>query len=401
MINLSALAKSLKTAMEAILLICVSLFLVSLLVFTVIEFFPFFLDSMNLQKIKYYSQRSMYIPDTSLVFTYRKNEQSNRFVTKGDLFTPILGVEASQIDWGGSWNKFGFRSNTSIAPFDILMIGDSYLEIGSDHLTLSEQLSRVSGLSTFNMGRAWYGPEQYNELFRRYASEISPKYVVYAFFGGNDINDVKEYDQWLKRGNYYDFVLNRSFFARYSLAISDTLSFLFESLEKNFDSLETSDRDVRLKNQSGVIRVGEQDVLMTIGNWNKKIPSEQMMNSKEWVRLQTLLLEFKEMAHNKGIKPLILYLPTKIEVYGSQFTGAGGQRFKKLIHSQLIYETNTATCLSKIVKKLDIPFLNLLPYFQKLSREGELLYYPFDTHWNVEGRKAAAIILSQYFSQHT
>ena len=39
--------------------------------------------------------------------------------------------------------------------------GVTYVEIGeTDQLTLTEQLTLVSGSKTFNLGREWYGPFQ-------------------------------------------------------------------------------------------------------------------------------------------------------------------------------------------------------------------------------------------------
>jgi hypothetical protein len=41
--------------------------------------------------------------------------------------------------------------------------------------------------------------------------------------------------------------------------------------------------------------------------------------------------------------------------------------------------------------------VNLLPPFKELARQGQVLYYPFDTHWNVSGRQAAVEVISKLF----
>jgi hypothetical protein len=37
-----------------------------------------------------------------------------------------------------------------------------------------------------------------------------------------------------------------------------------------------------------------------------------------------------------------------------------------------------------------------LSVFKNKAAEGHLLYYPFDTHWNVEGRRTAAAFIASH-----
>ena len=46
--------------------------------------------------------------------------------------------------------------------------------------------------------------------------------------------------------------------------------------------------------------------------------------------------------------------------------------------------------LSAIAAELDLELIDLLPPFRKAARAGELLYHPYDTHWNSAGRQRAA-----------
>ena len=46
--------------------------------------------------------------------------------------------------------------------------------------------------------------------------------------------------------------------------------------------------------------------------------------------------------------------------------------------------------LRTIVSELELPFVDLLPLFSEHAVEGELLYYPFDTHWTLHARQIAA-----------
>jgi hypothetical protein len=46
--------------------------------------------------------------------------------------------------------------------------------------------------------------------------------------------------------------------------------------------------------------------------------------------------------------------------------------------------------ITTLAQRGELPLINLLPYFEQQAEAGRLLYYPFDTHWNVEGIQAAA-----------
>src|SRR5262245_12698932 len=167
------------------------LFASTFLLFSLLEFVPALTEYINLQPIRYYAQRHEYHPDPTLVFIPNRAGQKSGATLQtnfvGDMYSPVYGVASPAIKYHATYSPEGFRSNSSASGFQVLVLGDSYVEIGEeDSLTLSEQLKLVSGLSTFNLGRAWYGPFQYLELFKQYAPLVKPQYAVLCFFDGND-----------------------------------------------------------------------------------------------------------------------------------------------------------------------------------------------------------------------
>src|SRR5215217_5371912 len=213
-----------KTIMFSVYIIVVSTFMI----FAVFELFPSVLDQVNLQKIRYYAQRAEYLSDPNLVFVPRRGERAVMTeVFTGDQYSEAYGVEVPPIRYQASYTSDGFRSNSSAPPFDVLVLGDSYIEIGeSDDSTFSEQLKQVSGLSTVNLGRGWYGPPQYLEVFKRYGLRTQARYALLAFFSGNDAEDTRQYMRWERGGeggDYYSFIVGRTnFFIRYLHAFRDT-----------------------------------------------------------------------------------------------------------------------------------------------------------------------------------
>jgi hypothetical protein len=152
----TALGSSCFRAWGVIRLILLGLYLVLVTTFSlysIFEFFPDLLNLVNLQKIRYYAQRAEYLSDSTLVFVPRRGEKViNTTDFRGDGYSPAYGVEVPPIRYHASYTREGFRTNSSPPPFDILVIGDSYIEVGeSDDSTFSEFLKQASGLSTLNL----------------------------------------------------------------------------------------------------------------------------------------------------------------------------------------------------------------------------------------------------------
>jgi hypothetical protein len=187
----------------------------SFLLFALIEVFAAFLDVVNLDSIRYYAQKRGNQVDDKLVFRPRVGELTIDTVFNGDLYDidPALAdvVQPMAMRYTASYVD-GFRANSSSPPYDMLVLGDSFVDIGeSDTSTFSDLLAIASGLRTFNLGRGGYGPYQYKALFSEYL-KLRPRYAVVCFFAGNDVLDVKRYEKFLTGGNYGIYVRGKNFF---------------------------------------------------------------------------------------------------------------------------------------------------------------------------------------------
>jgi hypothetical protein len=65
-------------------------------------------------------------------------------------------------------------------------------------------------------------------------------------------------------------------------------------------------------------------------------------------------------------------------------------RFLQAAARQRPIRTNMVEAITTLAQQVEIPLINLLPYFEQQAEAGRLLYYPFDTHWSGEGIQAAA-----------
>jgi hypothetical protein len=376
------------------LLVAAYVFLVaSLLLFSLFECFPSLLALVNLQAIAYYALKRELIADPALVFVPRKVDYVLQTTWIGDLYAPEYGVDVVPIPYVATTNAEGFCPNSAGPPYEIVLVGDSFLVTGEDDAsTLSERLRVVSGRATFNLSRAWYGPYQYLELLKRYGLALQPKVVLLGFFAGNDIEDIREYHRWRREQRYYFYAdhAQRPFFVRYAVALADTGASLRRTIAKR---LARQTRPVALGEihpDLGVIQVGGQAVPMVFGYWNPDGSAEQLLATTEWQALHALLTEFHDLCRASGILPVLLYIPTKSQVYGEYATARSGRRFVQAAARQHLIRTNMVAALTTLAQQVELPLINLLPVFEQHAAAGRLLYYPFDTHWNGEGIQAAA-----------
>src|ERR1051325_3081934 len=175
-----------------------------ILFFIVVELFPDVLVVLPLNGIRYFAIKGSYVSDPDLVFVYRKPNRAVRRLAAGDLTDKGYGIPVEPVTYVATYQR-GFRKNSSAPPYAVAVAGDSYIEMGeSDETTLPELLKQETGLPVLNLGRAWYGPYQYLALLKREIRGGSFRYVVFCFFAGNDLDDMRQYERWnQKRGDYY------------------------------------------------------------------------------------------------------------------------------------------------------------------------------------------------------
>jgi hypothetical protein len=366
---------------------------VSLLLFSLFECFPRLLDVVNLQPIAYYALKRDLIADPTLVFRSRKVNEVVQTTWYGDQSSSEYGVDLAPIPYVATTTAEGFRPNSAGPPYEIVLIGDSFLAMGEDDAsTLSERLRTVSGRATYNLSGSWYGPSQYLELLKRYALALRPKVVLLGFYAGNDIEDIREYHRWRRERRYYFYAdhAQRPFFVRYTIALTDTGALLRETIAKRLARPPRPGTLGEIHPKLGLVQVGAQVVPMAFGEWNPQGSAAQLLATAEWQAFHALLTEFHHLCRAEGILPVLLYIPSKSQVYAEYVTPHSGSRIVQAVARQRPIRTNMVEALTTLAQQVELPLINLLPSFEQQTDAGRLLYYPFDTHWSGEGIQAAA-----------
>jgi hypothetical protein len=380
------------------LVACVSIF-----GFLAIELFPGVLRFVNTTTVQYYAIKERYVPDPDLIFRHLKRYE--RSITTGDL-SSVCPEEASRSrPWTheATFTAEGFRSNINRPPYDAIVIGDSFVEIGEqDSHTVSEQIAQAANIKTLNLGAAWYGPHHYLTLLRRNAPNNGAKYILTFIFSGNDLLDIVNYERWLAGGSYYNFgEQTRALPYRYIAATRQILSALKSAAlaSLKYAPLKaTATLPCDKSTSAGYFKVAGTARLMAFAYWNEHLMGHQLADTRPWHALRRILAEMHSVSTTSGSQFIVVLVPTKLQTYAHlvmpEFTSSA---FLERLRPQIVFQDNMSSALAVTTASLGIGLLDLTLDFRALAATC-LLFFDFDTHWTLAGRRVAAQRVAEYIS---
>ena len=365
-----------------------SFFVTSFLVFLFFERFPDATSRVFPDEVRYYAVHRAYVKDPALVF--RKRAGGYRVEAyKGDLYRKCLRVSYNPFPFERWIGANGLRRENP-ARSDIVLLGDSYLVMAeSIPDSLSHRVQMISGLPTADLGTEWHGPCQYLEAFKRYGLPRKPRFAVVCFFEGNDLEDVAQYQRWKNGGDYYHFNLSsKSLFSRYFIASGD----VWRYFKRRTRALLRIPAEYNLDCSSELVevRLGDRMITTVFSYKSDTQQVERILDSPEAAALSKVFVEWKRLCHENNIRPLVVFIPTAAHVYGPHSTERSGASWLKMRAQQLGSRNHLETAIERIVRQASLPFMSLTPAFEQAAREGQFLYYTFDTHWNSEARLIAS-----------
>jgi len=143
-------------------------------------------------------------------------------------------------------DKYGFKNPNIVYQnqVDIILIGDSYAEglCEDEKNDISGHLRNLN-LNTVNLGVTGSGPLLSLGILKEFIQNLNPKYIIYLYFEGNDLNDLHWENQ-----TYLSNYLNQDFEINYIDKINEINIFLNDFHKK---------RDLNLKKINDNIKVDE------------------------------------------------------------------------------------------------------------------------------------------------
>jgi len=294
-------------------------------------------------------------------------------------------VPARTYEYDLRYDRNGFRNARDISQADIAVVGDSYIEgaqISDDALIATSVLQRYMSTRVANLGRSGYGPQQELAVLKRYAIPLRPKVIVWAFYEGNDLKDIHEYEKIIakiesNRGSHGSTV-DRSF-------LNNSLRVIWELVFKPCKA-DLSARSGEFEKQDGnVVRVlfmDQRGMTLTI------------RDLLALDRLRDIFAEAHRVTAQHGVTLVVAFLPTKFRVYEgatripeNSTLPAASDDLPQRIRNML---ADTAP---------DIGFVDLTTVFAERVRHGQSVFLEDDTHWTELGHQVAAQTLGNYL-QH-
>jgi hypothetical protein len=121
---------------------------------------------------------------------------------------------------------------------------------------------------------------------------------------------------------------------------------------------------------------------------------ETTLDKENWIALERILREFSDVSKANQITPVVLYVPAPARVYAPVSTADSGKNWLALREREIGNKDVIENQVIRIVESLDLDFISLSPVFEREAKDGKLLYYHLDPHWNSEGRAVAAAFVA-------
>jgi hypothetical protein len=338
-------------------------------------------------------RRPGYRPDPELIYV-REGNRRVRWKVQGAELHKLWGAPPGRayhcdIQLDGN----GFRNSPALASADVAVIGDSFIEgaLVAEAQVLTSHLSRLTGLSVANLGRSGYGPQQELAVLRRYALSRRPRRCVWAFYEGNDLQDVDAYESyqrelhWILRGRRAETIYGRG-------CVRNALAFAIRTWLRPDPRREARLFTGRFTDHGGkqlpmCFATGVQH-----GDGGPELPRAR---APQLEKVRVILAEAHALCRQRGIELVVVFIPSKFRVY--RHACAFDPDSPCL--SWPIDDLPEALRSAVAAVSTGLPYVDLTPRLQAEASGGALLYLPDDPHWTAEGHRAAAEVLAEYFSE--
>lgn len=295
----------------------------------------------------------------------------------GDLCTIHGAPPWKTYHYSLQFDQNGFRNPPGMNSADIVVLGDSFIEAGavSDEETLTSVLGRESRLTVANLGQSAYGPQQELEVLKRFAVGLDPKICVWTFFEGNDLSDMAVYPS--RRAKHAQLARPGSVLKR--------RSFLWNTQEALKRALRAQDPNHEHTRRVGVCEAGAEPInyyfhyaLRPIDTWTGHLEE-----------LEEILRSAYTECHERSIRFVVLFIPAKYRVYHDLCRFPEGSACAEWVVNAMPQR------LEQIVSNTspDVVFLDCTTALRAAAKNGEIVFFPDDTHWTALAQRIAAEVV--------
>ena len=273
-------------------------------------------------------------------------------------------------------DKYGFKNPNIVYQdqVDIILIGDSYAEglCEDENNDISGHLRNLN-FNSVNLGVTGSGPLLSLGILREFIQKLNPKYIVYLYFEGNDLNDLNWENQ-----TYLSNYLSQDFEINYIDKMNEINIFLNDFHKK---------RDLEIKKINNNNEIDENpksaffsiiiDILeiKNIKNILRPYFSSKKKNIEIDLFYEILNLMNDEVKKNKS-ELIFVYLPT------------WSRYFTKFNEEKILLRQKES--IINFVKKNNIRFIDFAKELENSKKIKDYFPLGYIGHYNSEGYKKIA-----------
>jgi hypothetical protein len=198
----------------------------------------------------------------------------------------------------------GFRnSSPEKATYNIVALGDSFTRASGVAAPWPQKLAEYTGSDVLNLGEVGFGPQDELKVLRQYGLKKQPKWVILAYFEGNDLYDAAAYEQ------ANPFILFR--FGRYILN---------KSMEDwNKSSFGGAQAEITPDYRYPMtVTIDKQDLKIVFFSYYiswLSVNRETIESSQDYRLASDTILQIRELSDEAGAHFLLVFVPSKEHVY--------------------------------------------------------------------------------------
>ncbi len=321
------------------------------------------------------------------------------------------------------WRDIEHNFENRLGLVRVLVLGDSYMEAYSVELDDAfprriEQFASENGfdIEVLNLGVGGYGTLQEYLVFREVGKLYKPNLVLLGFYMGNDVtNNSIQLESILNVGSMK--VETRPF-----LDSADPTTWKITMID--FEGAQRRYSEAKVRQNSWLRKLARQSALLrtlygvAVSTVRRHLTTDQPQWSptdresmylallgpnycqeppeytKVWVTTKRILARLKHDVETIGSTLLVFTVPA--------FHEADFAVMEKLTENApnpaaiCLEEAPGYERLKKILNELDIEFVDLLPDFREVMRDGDNDLFRGDRHWSPEGHGLAAKVVGSH-----
>lgn len=294
------------------------------------------------------------------------------------------------------FEDIGFRMpKDSAGPWDGVVVGDSFsFCMGVEqHECWVHLLGESTGANLANLGMPGTGSVSHLRYLEDYGWALDPSIVIWQYWANDlrdDYNHVILNSQGCPRPDpaapvdsnrilqgLRDWLSHT--FVSYNLAVAPLARALLPDLASGGRVVDSYDQ---------IVLGGNMRIMVNVG---QLLLSDQAIDSGMSLTKQAILTA-SIATEKKGKLFLLVLAPTNLQTYKEQLAPNG------LIARAQSEDSHMDEIVAFAVAQ-NIRYVDLRPEFRAAAARDDLLYLPYDLHWNPDGNRYAAYVIDEWLEQ--